>query len=176
MSIHIIVLGTGLCPLQKKTVFVSHLHWNNKQSQNISVFEHIISHFSLSKTLKSRSFLGLGFLAAHVRERWEEIPTASSSLRAELDPLPALSCLKNLSVLQGNMLTASLEALGRPGLQSCHIIIFQPRLQDLRGSVGLFHNDALRSDSKFPDHMVKLRRGQGLTVFSDISPAFSCVS
>ena len=91
-----------------------------------------------------------------MRERWEEIPTASSSLRAELDPLPALSCLKNLSVLQGNMLTASLEALGRPGLQSCHIIIFQPRLQDLRGSVGLFHNDALRSDSKFPDHMVKL--------------------
>ena len=97
-------------------MFVSHLRWNNKQSQNISVFEHTISHFSLSKTQKSRSFLGLGLLAAHVRERWEEIPTASSSLPAEPDPLPALSCMKNLSVLRGNMLTASLEALGRPGL------------------------------------------------------------
>lgn len=134
---------------------------------------HHFSFFS-QKTQKSRSFLGLGLLAAHVRKRWEEIPTALSSLPAEPDPLPALSCMKNLSVLQGNMLTASLEALGRPGLQSCHIILFWPGLQDIRGSVGLFHNDALKSDSKFPDHMVKLLRGQGLTIFSDISPVF-CV-
>lgn len=49
-------------------MFVSHLCWNNKQSQNISVLKYIISHFSHSKTQRSRSFLGHGLLIAHVRE------------------------------------------------------------------------------------------------------------
>ena len=164
--------------------------WNNKQSQNISVFEHIISYFSLSKTQKSRRFPGLGLLAAQVRETgrntrclfkplsrtrpficnkvkvkvklvssvqlfetpWtvaHQVPLSMGFPRQEywsglpfpspgdfpnpgIDPRspalwteplpseppgnPALSCMKNLSVLQENMLTASLEAPGRPGL------------------------------------------------------------